>query len=91
VSYSYDRRMKEAAIPSRVDLTRWSPSEDRRGRPVAPGDMVSVPKYPRGTVRGVLRLSDKKWAVTRDGEVGALVVETEDGTLYEATAKILKL
>jgi len=86
--YSYDRR---ASIPSRVDLTRWEPSVDRRGRPIAPGDKASVPMYPRGTVRGVLKLSDRKWSVTRNGEVGALVLEADDGTTYEVTSKVLKL
>lgn len=79
-------------IPERVDRSRWSPSEDRKGRPVQPGDYVSVPTYPKGTARGVLVASERSWAVLPDGsEVLALVVQTDNGTQYEATSKILKM
>lgn len=79
-------------IPARVDRTRWSPSIDRKGQPVQPGDYVSVPTYPRGSVRGVLVVSERAWAVLPDGsEVLALVVQTEDGKQYEATSKITKM
>lgn len=80
------------SLPAYVDTTRWSPAVDVRGVPVAPGDHVSVPKHPRGTVRGILALSERAWAVLPGGDqVGALVVVTAEGTRYEATSKIRKL
>lgn len=80
------------SLPTDVDKTRWSPAEDRRGNPVQPGDYVSVPVYPRGTVRGTLEVSDRAWAVLPGGaKVQALVVLADNGTRYEATSKIRKL
>lgn len=79
-------------LPADVDTTRWEPEVDRKGRPIAPGDYVSVPTYPRGTVRGTLRLSEHRWTVLPGGvQVASLVVETASGARYEATSKVLKL
>lgn len=79
-------------LPDDIDKSRWSPSEDRRGNPVKPGDYVSVPVYPRGTMRGTLVVSERSWSVLPDGsKVQSLVVRASNGTDYEATSKIRKL
>lgn len=79
-------------IPKTVDRNRWSPSEDRTGQQVAPGDRVSVPLYPRGMARGNLVISERAWAVLPNGdEVLALEVLGDDGVRYTATSKIRKL
>jgi hypothetical protein len=78
-------------IPAHVDLTRWCPAVDRKGVPVKPGDRVSVRKYPRGTVRGELRLSTRAWCVVGGEEIGQLVVVAEDGSTYTASDSILKI
>lgn len=82
----------KSTIPSRVDLTQWDPSEDVNGNPVAPGDYVSAPCWPKGTVRGTLELSTRSWTVLDDGrEVGALVLVSDDGPVYGNLSKVRKL
>lgn len=80
-------------MPStKVDQNRWSPSEDRTGSPVAPGDRVSMPLPLHGVIQGILAFSDHSWVQLPDGtKIGALVVLTEEGVRYEATSKIRKL
>lgn len=74
-------------LPIDVDLSRWSPAMDKKGRPVKPGDYVSAKRYPRGTIRGVLEISDRAWAVERDGsKIASLVLVDEDGTRYNVSA-----
>ena len=56
---------------------------DVKGLPVSPGDRVSVKTYPRGTVRGTVIVSDRVKCIGPDGvERAALMVRTEDGTVY---------
>lgn len=74
--------MAAVTLPADVDTTRWSPAEDGRGQPLAPGDLVSFPLHPRGTARGRVELSARAWVETAAGRVAALVAVTEDGTRY---------
>lgn len=79
-------------LPIDIDRCQWSPSTDSNGQPLAPGDRVSQPVFPRGTVRGILEVSNRSWAVLPDGsKVMNLVVVTDDGTRYNSTSKIRKL
>ncbi len=72
-----------------IDKTRWAPAQDRKGNPVKPGDRVSCPAYPRGTIQGVLELSERAWCVVDGQNIGCLIIRTDDGTTYSATSKIL--
>jgi hypothetical protein len=77
-------------IPDSVDLTRWSPDRDRKGKPLKPGDRVRVPTYSRGFTEGVLELSKRTWTILPDGDaIGALSVVDDDGKSYNATGKTL--
>lgn len=79
-------------IPPRVDLSRWCPEKDRMGRVVKPGDRVRSPLYPRGTIEGILELSNRAWCVLPSGEeIGELIIRTDDGDRYSASENILLL
>ncbi len=71
-----------------IDKTRWAPAQDIKGNPVKPGDLVSCPAYPRGTIRGVLELSERAWCVQDGQNIGCLVIRLKDGKTYSATSKI---
>jgi hypothetical protein len=78
-------------LPLDVDISKWSPATDKKGRPIKPGDYVSSRKYPKGTVRGVLEISKRAWAVERDGsKVASLVLVDDDGTRYNVSS-VLKI
>jgi len=81
-------------LPDDVDRTQWSPDTDTRGKPLKPGDYVSVSLYRGGTEHGWLKVSDSEWAeIRQDGswkKVLQLVVVTKDGTVY-GTARTLKM
>lgn len=73
------------------DANYW-PEVDRKGIPVRPGDLVSCPRYPKGTIRGRLEVCSRAKVVHANGSViPALVIVTEDGVRYGATSKILLL
>lgn len=55
---------------------------DRKGRQLHPGDRVRVKTYPKGTVEGVLVVSDRTLVVVKGKTYPALVVKADNGTLY---------
>jgi len=55
---------------------------DCKGQVIHPGDRVSVKRYPRGTVRGVVAISDRATSIVDGVEAPALVVVADDGTKY---------
>ena len=76
-------------LPIDVDLSKWSPDKDKKGRPIKPGDYVSSKRYPRGTIRGVLEISKRAWAVEPDGsKIASLVLVDDEGRQYSVSTVI---
>lgn len=75
----------------------YEAATDRRGRPVDLGDRVSVPTYPRGSVRGIVEVSTRErscpadWTGPAAGCPWALAVRADSGTLYGWSARGLLL
>lgn len=72
----------------RKDLEMW-PRSDCKGRLLKEGDRVSMPRYPRGTVRGRLVCGDV--CIVGGEEYGEWVLETDEGDRYPVTSKVRKL
>lgn len=70
----------------------YAPIEDRKGRPLHPGDKVRFKLYPRGTAEGVVVISPRELQVMPDGSMlPALAIES-DGVLYALySGGVLKL
>lgn len=92
--------MKERIKKGDVRMTSYSPDKyevcyDKNGQLVVPGDLVSFGMYPRGTGRGIVEVSPRVWASSPPHEeyVRALVIRTDDGTVYNmpGARKLLKL
>ena len=62
---------------------------DRKGREVRVGDRVRAPMYPRGTVEGTVALSTRSLLVRGDHYMRAVVIEADDGSRYDWSAKCL--
>lgn len=74
----------------------YAPDTDARGEPLQPGDFVSQPLYPKGTMRGWVSISPRaktQW-VDPTGQklwLPALAVTDEQGTVYALSGKAKKL
>lgn len=55
---------------------------DCKGQVIHPGDRVSIKRYPRGTVRGVVAISDRATSILNGVEAPALIVVSDEGTRY---------
>lgn len=56
---------------------------DCKGNVLHPGDKVSARRYPKGTIRGTVAVSERVQVVQPDGTtVPALVIVTDDGVSY---------
>lgn len=62
---------------------KFAPAEDRKGRPLNPGDKVRFKTYPRGDAEGVVIVSLRAMEVMPDGStLPALAIEVEGGRSY---------
>jgi len=65
-------------------VLNYVPLADTEGRPIHPGDRVVLRLAPRGSVRGVVRLSSRPREMRDEGDyTWYLDLLTYDGTLYE--------
>ena len=69
----------------------YSPATDLRGNPLVPGDYVSSPLYPRGTIRGVVVISERVREVQPDGSTLPSLALDVDGEIYSLSGRARKL
>lgn len=60
----------------------YAPQEDRKGRPLQPGDRVRIKTYPRGSAEGIVAISSRARVVLAGGATAPALVVDVDGTLY---------
>lgn len=61
------------------------------GTPVCEGDYISTPCYPKGTLRGIIRIRDQKIGFGNKWYSKNFYIESEDGITYGTTGKMRKL
>lgn len=74
-----EKLRREAAMKG---VTVYEKACDVKGEQIHPGDRVSIKLHPRGTVRGVVAVSDRAFVVEGDQQVPALVVVDDEGNRY---------
>lgn len=62
-------------------MTKYAPSEDRKGRSLHPGDRVRFKTYPRGVSEGVVVVSKRTLEVMPDGTTLPALAIDSDGAL----------
>jgi len=66
----------------------FAPAVDCCGRQLSPGDCVSFKKYPRGTARGVVIISERVFEPQPDGSrLPALSIRCSDGCVYSLNSR----
>jgi len=72
---------------------KFAPAEDRKGRPLEPGDKVRFKTYPKGQAEGVVVVSPRTREVMPDGStLPALAIESDGRTYGMPSSKgVLKL
>lgn len=63
---------------------------DLQGEPLALGDLVSQPLYPKGTMRGTVALSERAFCVACNGSAW-VVLSNEDQRSYSLSGKVRRL